>query len=273
MSVDPLGLVARLRPEWQVLEIRPLSGGFSNVSHWLRTARHGSFVLRVPRAGNPFAIDRGAEASIARWAASLGIGAAVEHVDPDSGVQICAAIDGTPLGDLPRTQWPAPEALGRLLRTLHEAPGAPAAGATVAATLRGWRQRCRSFGVRAQSVRPEPRAANLRLCHRDVNPWNVLIGSDGTMTLVDWELAGPADPRFDLANAVLLFEYDATESARFLAAASEGQVTLRELDPWLVCVREREYLWAELALAAGIDTPEIRVQRAACAPQPPAQPG
>ncbi len=88
-----------------------------------------------------------------------------------------------------------------------------------------------------------------------------MAGTDHTLTLVDWELAGPADPRFDLANTILLFGYRAAESARFLRAAAAGRVTLEELGPWFTLVREREYLWAELALASGLDTGEVRAQR------------
>lgn len=261
MSNDPLALIARLRPHWQVLEARPLSGGYSNQSHWLRTAEHGSFVLRQPHPDNPFAIDRRAEARIAQWAAASGLGPVVEYFDVQSGVQITAAEAGTPVGDLPRTRWPDPATIGTLLRDLHDGPGAPDAGIALPASLGVWRARCEQLGRFIPPARSAPAPRTLRLCHRDLNPWNVLLGSDGGLTLVDWELAGPADPRFDLANAILLFEFDADECQRFLAAAGQEDSSLEELGPWIDLVREREYLWAELALAAGIEASGIRAQR------------
>lgn len=41
-----------------------------------------------------------------------------------------------------------------------------------------------------------------RLCHNDFSPANVLLSSDGTPTVIDWDMASLGDPICDLAFAV-----------------------------------------------------------------------
>jgi Ser/Thr protein kinase RdoA (MazF antagonist) len=43
------------------------------------------------------------------------------------------------------------------------------------------------------------------LCHRDINNRNVLRAADGRLFLLDWELAGPLDPRLDVGTAILVW--------------------------------------------------------------------
>lgn len=40
--------------------------------------------------------------------------------------------------------------------------------------------------------------------HCDAGPWNILRGADGSLALIDWELAGPVDALWELAQAVWL---------------------------------------------------------------------
>ena len=41
------------------------------------------------------------------------------------------------------------------------------------------------------------------LCHRDINNRNVIRAGDGRLFILDWELAGPLDPRLDVGTAIL----------------------------------------------------------------------
>jgi Ser/Thr protein kinase RdoA (MazF antagonist) len=43
------------------------------------------------------------------------------------------------------------------------------------------------------------------LCHRDINNRNVLRAADGRLFILDWELAGPLDPRLDVGTAILVW--------------------------------------------------------------------
>jgi len=43
------------------------------------------------------------------------------------------------------------------------------------------------------------------LCHRDINSRNVLRANDGRLFILDWELAGPLDPKLDVGTAALVW--------------------------------------------------------------------
>jgi Ser/Thr protein kinase RdoA (MazF antagonist) len=43
------------------------------------------------------------------------------------------------------------------------------------------------------------------LCHRDINNRNVLRADDGRLLILDWELAGPLDPKLDVGTGILVW--------------------------------------------------------------------
>ena len=43
------------------------------------------------------------------------------------------------------------------------------------------------------------------LCHHDINSRNVLRAGDGRLFILDWELAGPLDPKLDVGTAILVW--------------------------------------------------------------------
>ncbi len=59
-------------------------------------------------------------------------------------------------------------------------------------------------------------------CHRDFNPQNVLLGTDGSAVVVDWENCGPAVAECELAGALAEFEVPLREVRGFLAAYELG---------------------------------------------------
>jgi len=80
-------------------------------------------------------------------------------------------------------------ALGRLLRTLHEAMAdyQPPANAV----WRPW------FGRSLGDARKI-------ISHCDVAPWNIVVRDSFPVALIDWDLTGPIDPMVDLCQAVWL---------------------------------------------------------------------
>jgi hypothetical protein len=43
------------------------------------------------------------------------------------------------------------------------------------------------------------------ICHNDVAPYNLVLREDGTLALIDWDVASPGTPAFDLAFAACAF--------------------------------------------------------------------
>ena len=72
-------------------------------------------------------------------------------------------------------------------------------------------QRARAAGTRLQ------RGAASVLCHNDLHHLNI-IGSEGSVTVVDWEYAGLGDPVMDLAGFVAYHDLDEPAVAALLEA-------------------------------------------------------
>lgn len=101
-----------------------------------------------------------------------------------SALDVVSFVDGDSAVDrvLNREQV---ESLGRLLRSIHDASGELAARSTDL-----WQP----FEFRATAVDEfgEPTfLADIVIGHGDTGPWNVLTTSAGSVSLIDWEFAGP----------------------------------------------------------------------------------
>lgn len=109
------------------------------------------------------------------------------------GREILSFIPGKTVGS--RQPWPAwvwsEETLvdtGRLLRRYHDA----------VATFdqpHGTRWRLSDARARAGEI----------ICHNDAAPYNVVRRADGTLALIDWDVAGPGTPAYDLAYTAYAF--------------------------------------------------------------------
>jgi hypothetical protein len=77
------------------------------------------------------------------------------------------------------------------------------------ALLRDLHQSCASFPVPADACWQEWHGrqlgdSNAAIAHCDANPWNIVAGDQMPSALIDWEVAGPVDPLYDLAQSCWL---------------------------------------------------------------------
>lgn len=162
---------------------------------------------------------------------------------------------------------PAPAEAGRCLARLHrQIPQGMRRYDVVAeiAAMLGRAGRVDS-GVLARFRHLQWSPAQLRGCHNDLNPWNVLRTEDGFRTL-DWEVAGDNDPLFDLVGLGLGLEWQEDALAECVDAYRRAGLPLQHggdrLPRTILAFRLREYAWAVAQLALGNQRPEIEEQAA-----------
>lgn len=240
-------------PDWQpdgIGAIAYLPGGYANDNYRLVYDGH-AYALRVAR--HPGA-DRRAEARYLQLASAPEVVA----FDLPSGHLLTRWIDGTLLADSPVP----PEAAAAYLRALH---------AEIPRGVRHYdpREAIRRDLAGAKTVAPvavtaldrlDWTPADLRGCHNDLNPWNVLRTERGWRTL-DWEFAGDNDPLFDVVCLGRGLGYDDAGMERLTATYYDTATVsaLRVLDTRIL-FELREYAWAVGQIALGNDRAEIRAQ-------------
>jgi hypothetical protein len=88
------------------------------------------------------------------------------------------------------------------------------------------------------------------LLHGDLNPWNMIRREDGTLTLIDWEMAMVGDPLYDLVRHMHL-------------TPTLPEIRTRLFDRWVQILPEdctrgwhldwRVYRWIETVRSAYVD--------------------
>lgn len=196
--------------------------------------RGADVVVRLPGPSPHVSVDRAIEARAARQAAGVGVGPAVRHADPASGVLVVDHVPGVrpvAAGDLGRPEvrcavvsalaaFHSTSALGRELdpcavlddyrTSLGGAVGTPPAV---------YRLLDRAQRVADGLPGDAPKVPS----HVDPTPGNVLLAGE-RVWLVDFEYAADADPLWDLAELASSRDLD-PERARELLEASDLTAT------------------------------------------------
>ena len=242
--------------------------GWTNTVYALQApGRRGFF--RAPRSATPPpGVDWAREGALLTAAGSLT--AAVLFFDPDSGRLATEACPGTPLDAPSLKAGPCCQALGQQLRRLHALPHPKdATPFHPARYARRCLQRAEVQGVsadrrwrdRLDALLPYPLRSD-RLTHNDLHGGNVLRHGL-RFTFLDWELASPGDPRFELVTLATHLELGRGQAAALFsnygaALPSAGEWRTLETLHWL-----REYAWALWGRSEGIRDAEVQEHEAA----------
>lgn len=174
---------------------------------------------RWPWPSEPPTDRAGVELSVTKWAAATGLPVG-RILAAERSLALIEVVDGAPLGD--STAWRTADLapLGAGLRRWHCA-SPPSDVLAAVADRPTWDAWMRTARDRVLSIIDDRRAArkvaalfegladarpgSLAIIHHDLHPWNVLSGGDGTIRVIDWEMARRGDPHWDLATFCVLW--------------------------------------------------------------------
>ena len=242
--------------------------GWTNTVYALQApGRRGFF--RAPRSATPPpGVDWAREGALLATAGDLA--APVLFFDQETGQLATEASPGSPLDAASLKAGACCQALGQQLRRLHALPypkdATPFHPARYAFSCL---QRAEVQGVsadrrwrdRLEALLPYPLRSD-RLTHNDLHGGNVLRHGL-RFTFLDWELASPGDPRFDLVTLATHLGLGRRQAAALFssygaALPSAGEWRTLETLHWL-----REYAWALWARGEGIREAEVQENQAA----------
>jgi thiamine kinase-like enzyme len=221
--------------------IARISAGLSGAGVYRVDAAGRSYVLKVSDAAEPLAEWR-RKRRVQQHAADAGVAPALVHVDDERRAVVSAFVADRSFPMYyrdPRTHDAAIAALGATLRRVHDIPLDEAAAARdprefIAAVWSGFDDSFRRPAFVSDMVRrvlteaPPARDREPVLSHNDVNPSNLVYDGERIL-LLDWDVAAPNDPYFDLAAISVFLRMDA-ETSRRLLEAHDG-AALRSLPP------------------------------------------
>jgi aminoglycoside phosphotransferase (APT) family kinase protein len=210
--------------------ITPMADGLSGARVYTVEAEGRSFVLKIASPHEDDA-DWVRAVQLQRLAAEAGLAPAVVHVDEARRAFVSAfVVDHSFMRYYldPRTHEAALIELGQLIRRIHALPiplGAVAIDRRqVLKHLSGeLRTDCALPDFVGEAVErvlaeaPPPSDRAPVLGHNDVNPSNIVY--DGkALLMLDWALARPADPFYDLAAISVFLRMDEETCSRLLSA-------------------------------------------------------
>jgi thiamine kinase-like enzyme len=256
----------RLRPRWRVSDVHavaPLEGGYSNDNYAL-SYQNSDYVLRMVRP-SVTPVDRNFERRLLMGPIALLTAPLIAYGLPE-GHMLTRRVAG-PL--LVHTH-PSAEDLARYLARLHLR--IPPLGrrydviGTISRDLRSAAQRGEQphpWVTKMHATLP-PAALQLRPCHNDLNPWNVIVSATDPVRwcTLDWEFAGDNDPLFDLQCLAgglgwPVAEADALIDAYLEFSESSRSPTAAQRRALRVAYYFREYAWALAQRATGNHRSEI----------------
>jgi aminoglycoside phosphotransferase (APT) family kinase protein len=210
--------------------ITPISDGLSGARVYAVEAEGRSFVLKIA-APDEDGAGWARAVHLQRLAAEAGLAPPVVHVDEARRAFVSAFVAGPPFMSHyldPRTHEAALTGLGQLIRRIHALPIPAGAAATDRREVLGqlWaelRTDCALpdfVGAAVERVLAEAPPLSERapvLGHNDVNPSNIVYDGEAILML-DWAVAGPADPFYDLAAISVFLRMDEDACLRLLSA-------------------------------------------------------
>lgn len=227
----------------ETYRLEPLAGGLTNRNYKVTTASGRRFVARFsdPRSAL-LAIDRDAECSNSRAAASIGIGPGVVEYRPRDGVLVVDWIEGRTLAESDLDDAAQLTRIAAACRTLHSGPRF-AGDFDMFAIQRRYLTivRERGFRLPANYLHFDEHVRRIETvlrgsdavtvpCHNDLLAANIM--DTGTaIRFIDYEYAGNNDPYFELGNiwseaglgaehlAHLVAAYHGTDSPELVARA------------------------------------------------------
>ncbi len=209
-----------------------LDGGITNRNHRVRLGGR-DYVVRCPGKDTELlGIDRASERLANDTAAALGIAPAVAAAREDCLVTEFVECHSVTAGEAAESA----EQIARELRAFHDSGLRLASSFRVAELLeryaaivaqRGGAVPATFDAARrcARQIEAALAPVELRPCHNDLLPGNIICARDGRVMLVDWEYAGMGDHRFDLGNLAVNNDFDAAAEERLLDAYYDGAVS------------------------------------------------
>jgi aminoglycoside phosphotransferase (APT) family kinase protein len=221
--------------------IARVSAGLSGAGVYRVDAGGRAYVLKVSDPAEPAAEWR-RRRRVQQHAAEAGVAPEVVHMDEARRAVLSAFVVDRSFPRYyrdPRTHDEALAALGETLRRAHAIPlddGAEARDPreVIAAVWSGFDDAFRRPPFVGDMVRrvlteaPPARDREPVLSHNDVNPSNLVYDGERIL-LLDWDVAAPNDPYYDLAAASIFLRMDAETSRRLLEAHDGAPV--RTLPP------------------------------------------
>ncbi|MEM7100785.1 MAG: phosphotransferase [Pseudomonadota bacterium] len=255
-TIAPTAAIEQLRADWDrehIQDIQYLPGGYSN-ANYVFTYLQDRFVLRIPFWRQPFT-DYAEEAN---WYHKLRsqddlIGPTPIAIDENTGCMITPWVEGELLIDYAQDTDPASliDELATYLTNLHR---------HMPRSNRHYQLNALTQIYVPESTFTATPTRAVQTCHNDLNPWNVIVNSQGWHTL-DWEVVGQHDPLFDLVNlhqGLGLPDELLENFVRAYAPAlvdDEHRLAVNLRNYWI-----REWAWATYQIEHGNDRPEILEQ-------------
>ena len=209
--------------------ITRIAGGLSGAGVYRVEAAGRAYVLKV--AGEGAAIEAWRQSlGIQRLAGDVGVGPRVIHHDEARRAVVTEHVVDRGFAPRlfdPQTRGAAIRQLGETIRRVHALPLpadavwrdprdliAPVWAQLAAFTIPTF---VRTSIDKVLAETPPPRQRPLVTSHNDVNPSNLAFDGE-RLLLLDWDMAGPNDPFYDLAAIAMFLRMDDVTASALIAA-------------------------------------------------------